>query len=134
MGAIFYIPPLVPFNLPRSYCPGLIISSDYSTEPVLSGQTVSWNSAAGFSYSLRVSDLFFPWSSNVYSLDRVMDADGSSIDCHTFSCIDDVLVTFGHYINDGRPGIKLQPLATLTSQRFIPLPPAPPDYWARFAE
>lgn len=132
MGAIIYDAPVIPFNLPRSYVAGVVISSDYSTFPTLSGQTISWDSAAGYSYSLRIADIFFAWSSNVYSLDRVMDEPSSSIDCHLFPCFDVVQVRFGHFLNDGKPAIKLQPLATLTTQRFIALPPAPPDYWLQF--
>lgn len=130
-GEIIYDSYTPEFSLRRSYCPAIMISSDYTVEPVLTGQVIEWTSAAGYVFRLKISDRFFNWSSNSYTWDYIMDEAGSSIDCVLFPCFDIVLVEWTHNINDGQPCIKLQPLSSLTNERMIQLPPAPPDYWLR---
>lgn len=132
MGAIEYQYPQGIKNIPRSYLPGVIVSSDYSVEPFWDGQVIQWTSAAGYIYRLAISDFFYPWSSNVYSFDYMVDETGSSIDCVLFPCFDVCYVTLDHYLNDGKPGLRLQPLATLAQERFMALPPSPTDWWIQF--
>lgn len=129
MGAIVYELPSVPFSVPRGYCTHIGISADFSSEPFWDGQVIQFDSAAGYTYRLAVSDDFYPFSTVAYTLDRVMDAGASSIDCHLFPCSDGVLIRWKIVLNGHAPTIELQPLATLTTKRLLLLPPAPPDYW-----
>ena len=129
MGIIIYDVPSPKFTVVRGYCKYIYISSDFATEPFWDGQTIQWNSVAGYTYRLKVSDDFYPFSTVAYTMDRVMDAAGSSIDCHLFPCLDQVNIRWKLAFNDKAPGVELQPLATLVSKRALLLPPPPPDYW-----
>jgi len=129
MGAIIFDYPAVPFTVVRGYCPAVHISSDYNIDPFWDGQTIEWESSAGYTFRIKVTDEFYNFSTAAYTLDRLFDPAGSSIDCHLFPCFDVVLVRWIQVLNDGRYGVELQPLSSLTTKRHLTLPPPPPGYW-----
>ena len=131
MGAIVFATAMPEFSMMRGYARQVVILSTFATEPIVSGYQVSWDSSPGYSYVLAFEPKFWDWSSNSYTLDRVLDLPNSSIDCHFFPCFDQVDVNVSHIINDDGAVITLRTFATTGSQRAIALPPPPSGYWAR---
>lgn len=129
MGAIVQENNLPGFALRRSYCPALCIQSTFAVEPIWDGQTIVWTSAPGYIYRLAITDRFYAWSSNSYTLDYILDLPGSSIDCIFFPCFDQVNLGFGRNINDDRPLPFFRTFATSGQSRVMNLPPPPSDYW-----
>lgn len=129
MGALIFnnLQPAV--NMPRSYVLEIVIWSSFATEPDISGRTVSWFSLPGYQYTMTISPKFFPWSSNVYSLDGMWELDSGRINCFLFACFDQVDLGFTKILGDGimRPWAKT--FATASDTRIIPLPSPSSPYW-----
>jgi hypothetical protein len=129
VGALSFVYLQPDFNFPRSYIERVAIRSTLSVDPHFDGDTIEWNAAPGYTYRIALKSVFRAWSSNIYSMDFIIDVPASSIDCHLFPCFDAVNVGFTHLINDAPPILWFQPFATPGDPFVLDMPPAPSTYW-----
>jgi len=118
-------------NFPRSYTNFFSLSwvSDYYL--VTDGNPFVFHtpSFGGVNVHLKFKDEFYAWSSNIYSLDWILEDYWAEV-APTYAPVNAGTIHFatGVHALTGVWGFNIgQPL----EQKFLyfPLPPAPPDYW-----
>ncbi len=102
-------------NFPRTYIAGIALYIAPSISSWDQHHILFHDPILGVDWDLKVSDIFSPPTSNVYSLDHVMDFPNSYARIAGVPVGAGCYVTFGIVINKGMWWVGLQPLSELTT-------------------
>lgn len=118
------------FSFPRSYIPTFNVRVNTPVTDLGTGEfTFPDGSVPGRHYHIVIFEKFYPWSSNKYTMDFVIEQSYYVTDPSPTETPMPFTLIFAP-TSDGVNGLFFFPFgAPFTDNNIFLLPPAPPDYW-----
>lgn len=119
------------FTMPRSYIQGIVIP--------LQGQSYTWDgldlrvavgSPVVFWFNVKFNHHFMPWTSNVYTLDYIVDEVSYDVNGGPFHNPYTASMTWGYHAPYHGASLFFDFLILLGGNVPFTLAPPPPHYWA----